>query len=85
MQTTRAILSRVDDHMGMMGVALTALCWNTEDMRKKYYSELSAEDIPHNMEMLFSELNYIYGILSEELNNLRGCKANLEKGSMDVQ
>jgi len=85
MQTTQRTINKIDNHIGIIGVALTALRWNTEDERKKYYSELCTEDIPHNMEMLFSELNYIYEILSEELNDLREYKTDLEKGSMNVQ
>ena len=85
MQNTQQIINAIGNHTGTMGVALTALCWLTDDVRKSYYSDLQTEDVPHNMETLFSELSNIYSLLSEELNELKDYKRELEKGSNHVQ
>jgi len=35
MQTAQRTINKIDNHIGIIGVALTALRWNTEDTRKK--------------------------------------------------
>ena len=71
-------LTRLTD---TIGVTLTALRWMTDDKRKDYYSDLCKADMPHNMEILFSELSTVFSMLSEDLEEIR----EIARGLKNVQ
>lgn len=75
----------LDSTSSRMDISLLALNWIMDEEREAYYSSLCEEDLPHNMQILFTELKTIHSMISDEVNALRDYRFELSKGNTNVQ
>ncbi len=56
------------DRLMIYSIALQGI-----NQRRKYYSEIDhLEDVPHNIDTLFDELDTVYELIFEEIRELEG-------------
>jgi len=60
-------------------ITLLALNHITSEHSLEYFKDLSKEDIPHNLDNLFTELRTIYDLIHEEMEGIRDYKLDLEE------
>ena len=76
---TKITAKTLDRYVNRMRVSMSAFTSLTSEDSKKYFSELHPEDISHNMQSLFTELNTIQQMIQEEIDAIHGLKIDLEK------
>lgn len=77
MQKNIVITNVIKQATSRMNVALLALNWTTDEKRKEYYSGLSEQDLPGNIEILFNDLIAMHSMLVEEVMELEDYRLKL--------
>ena len=87
MQTDRNTAIRtIDQAVTRSEISLIALNHITSEYSLEYFKDLDKADMPHNLDMIFTELRTIYDLLREENEGLREYKLDLEaEGKRNVQ
>ena len=70
----------LDRTSSRIGISLLALNWIMDEKQELYFSSLHTDDLPHNMDTLFTELRTIHSLLYEELNELMDYRLELSRG-----
>ena len=64
-QTNKDFMIKLNaERLAILSTAFTSI---TSEQHKKYYSDLDKEDLAHNIDMLFSELDVLNGMMNENI------------------